>query len=49
MIQEIIIYVLLALASGYVIYHGYESLKKHKACGKCELMKAAKLPKGTTN
>ncbi|HRG37636.1 MAG TPA: hypothetical protein PK289_03815 [Bacteroidia bacterium] len=49
MIQEIITYLLLALASAYVIYRGYESLKKQKACGKCELMKAAKLPKGTTN
>ncbi|HET6226370.1 MAG TPA: hypothetical protein VFF27_08835 [Bacteroidia bacterium] len=49
MIQHIITYVLLALASGYVVYRSYENVKKHRACDKCELMKAAKLPKNITS
>lgn len=49
MIQQIIIYVLLALASIYVVYRGYENIKKQKTCGKCELMKMAKAPKNTTS
>jgi hypothetical protein len=49
MIQHIVTYVLLAIASCYVVYRSYENLKKQKACGKCELMKAAKLRKNTTN
>lgn len=49
MLQQIAIYILLALASLYVIYRGYSNLKKKKACDKCELMNAAKLPKPPTN
>jgi len=49
MTQEIISYLLLALASGYVVYRGYLNVRKQKNCGKCELMKIAKLPKNPTN
>lgn len=49
MIQHIITYILVAVASGYVIYRNYENIKKQKSCGKCELMKAAKMPKNTTS
>jgi hypothetical protein len=49
MVQQVITYILVVLASVYVIYRGYENLKKKKACDKCELMKAAKLPKSSTS
>lgn len=49
MTQQIITYIILALACIYVSYRAYESLKKKKACGKCELMKAAQAPKKSTN
>lgn len=49
MLQQIIIYSLVLLASLYVIYRGYMNLKKKKACDKCELMKTAKLPKPPTS
>jgi hypothetical protein len=49
MTQQFITYIILALACGYVIYRAYKSLKKKEACGNCELMKAAKVPKKTTS
>jgi hypothetical protein len=49
MTQQLITYIILALACIYVIYRAYKSLKKKEACGNCELMKAAKAPKKTTN
>lgn len=49
MTQQIIIYLLVALASCYVIYRVYENVKKQNHCGKCELMKMTKLPKNSTN
>jgi hypothetical protein len=42
MIQEIITYLLLTLASAYVGYRIYSSIKKKQACDKCGLMEAAK-------
>ncbi len=48
MIQQFITYILLALSFCYILYRGYENIKKKKTCGKCELMKMAKLPKKTT-
>ena len=42
MIQEILIYVLLATALAYVGYRIYDSIKKKHACDKCGLMEAAK-------
>jgi hypothetical protein len=42
MTQEIIIYILLAFASAYVLYRVYGSIKKKQACDKCGLMEAAK-------
>ena len=46
MIQEIIIYILLALASTYVGYRIYGSIKKKQACDNCGLMEAAKKANG---
>lgn len=45
MIQQIIIYFLLALASVYVGYRIYGSIKKKQACGKCALMEAVQKKK----
>ncbi|MGZ4034790.1 MAG: FeoB-associated Cys-rich membrane protein [Bacteroidia bacterium] len=42
MIQEFIVYILLAFASAYVVYRVYKSIKKKQACDKCGLMEAAK-------
>lgn len=42
MIQELIIYILLALATTYVGYRIYSSIKKKQACGKCVLIDEAK-------
>jgi len=42
MIQQILIYVLVALATAYVGYRIYGSIKKKHACDKCGLMEAAK-------
>jgi hypothetical protein len=42
MIQQIITYLLVLSALAYVTYRIYGSIKKKQACGKCELMKAAK-------
>lgn len=42
MIQEFIIYILLAGASSYIAYRIYGSIKKKQACDKCVLMEAAK-------
>jgi hypothetical protein len=42
MIQLAITYLILSGALTYVGYRLYSSLKKSQACGKCELMKAAK-------
>jgi len=42
MIQQLIIYILLALATAYVGYRIYSSVKKKQACGKCVLMDEAK-------
>ena len=42
MIQQVIIYVLVALAVAYVGHRIYSSLKKKQACDKCGLMEAAK-------
>ncbi len=41
MTQEVLVYILLALASAYVGYRVYKSVKKKQACGKCVLMEAA--------
>jgi len=49
MVQQIITYVLVVLATFYVVNRSYETLRKQKACGKCELMKLTKLPKNTTS
>jgi hypothetical protein len=49
MTQQLITYIILALACVYVIYRAYKSLKKKEACGSCELMKAAKTPKKATS
>jgi hypothetical protein len=49
MIQQLITYIILAIACVYVIHRAYKSLKKKEACGKCELMKAAKTPKKATS
>lgn len=45
MIQQIAIYIILALALAYVCYRIYINIKKKHACNKCELMKAAKKSK----
>jgi hypothetical protein len=42
MIQQVIVYILLTLATAYVAYRFYGSIKKKQACDKCELMKIAK-------
>lgn len=42
MIQEIIVYILLVIATTYVGYRIYGSIKKKQACDKCVLMDAAK-------
>ncbi|MBL0328871.1 MAG: hypothetical protein IPP64_05500 [Bacteroidetes bacterium] len=42
MIQQLIIYILLALATSYVGYRIYGSIRKKQACGKCVLMEEAK-------
>ncbi len=42
MIQEIAAYILLAIASTYVGFRVYGSIKKKQACGKCVLMQEAK-------
>jgi hypothetical protein len=42
MIQTILTYLLVILATGYVGYRIYSSIKKQKACDKCGLMEAAK-------
>lgn len=49
MTQQFITYIILALACVYVFYRAYKTLKKKEACGKCELMKAAKTSKNATN
>ncbi|CAN5477533.1 hypothetical protein BH10BAC1_BH10BAC1_01370 [soil metagenome] len=46
MIQELIIYILLASALAYVGYRIYGSIKKKQACGKCVLMDEAKKANG---
>jgi hypothetical protein len=48
MTQELITYIILALACVYVIYRAYKSLKRKEACGNCELMKAARTKKATS-
>lgn len=45
MLQEIIVYTILAVAVGYVGYRFYGNMKKQSACGKCALMEAAKKAK----
>lgn len=45
MFQQIVIYIVLALAFFYVAYRIYGSIKKKQACGKCVLMEAAKKSK----
>lgn len=45
MIQQIAIYIVLALALAYVFSRIYNSIKKKQACGKCALMEAAKKSK----
>jgi hypothetical protein len=42
MFQQAAIYLILSAAIAYVAYRFYSSVKKKQACGKCELMKAAK-------
>lgn len=42
MFQQVSIYILLSAAVVYVCNRVYSSVKKKKACDKCELMKAAK-------
>lgn len=42
MIQEVIVYILLTLATAYVGYRIYSSIKVKQACAKCALMDAAK-------
>lgn len=42
MLQEVIIYILLILASYYIGSRFYRSIKKKQACGKCILMEEAK-------
>jgi hypothetical protein len=42
MIQEVIVYILLALATAYVGKRIYDSIKKKQACAKCALMDIAK-------
>ncbi len=46
MIQETIVYILLAAAAAYVGYRIYGSVKKKQACGKCVLMDEAKKAQG---
>ena len=43
--QELIVYVIIALAMGYVTYRIYSSFKKKEACAKCELMEAVEKTK----
>jgi hypothetical protein len=43
MFQQAAIYLLLSAAVAYVGYRLYGSIRKKQACGKCELMKAAKV------
>jgi hypothetical protein len=42
MLQQVIVYILVSAAFVYAGYRLYSSVKKQEACGKCELMKAAK-------
>lgn len=42
MIQQVIVYILLALATAYVVFRIYSSIKVKQACAKCALMDAAK-------
>jgi FeoB-associated Cys-rich membrane protein len=42
MVQEIIAYIILAIAVGYMGYRFYNSIKKQHACDKCGLMEAVK-------
>ena len=42
MIQEILIYIILAFSLAYVGYRIYGSIKRKQACDKCGLMEAAK-------
>jgi hypothetical protein len=42
MIQEVLVYILLAGACSYVGYRFYVQLKKKQACDKCALMQEAK-------
>ena len=42
MIQQIIVYILLALAIVYVGFRIYNNVKAKQACAKCALMDAAK-------
>lgn len=42
MVQDLAIYILLAIASAYMVYRIYGSIKKKRACDKCALMEAAK-------
>ena len=41
MLQQLIIYIILALACFYVGYRFYRSVRKKQACDKCGLMQAA--------
>ncbi len=40
MIQEIAIYIIIVIATGYVVNRIRNSFKKKQACAKCELMQA---------
>jgi hypothetical protein len=42
MIQEIAIYIVIAIATAYVVNRIRNSFKKKQACAKCELMQAVK-------
>jgi len=44
-IQQLAVYLILALALAYVCYRIYSGIKKKQACGKCALMEAAKKSK----
>ena len=44
MSQEIASYILLSIATIYVVRRIYNSIKKKSACDKCALMEATKTP-----
>jgi hypothetical protein len=46
MAQEILIYILLALASAYLAFRIYGNIKKKSACDKCAIMDVAKKANG---